>query len=169
MLLVDGSPTLTRFFSFRICTDAMLMMVLLGMPSHALKCRNPMEENQKRLKIVLGFFGTYEASQLLRRVSIIFQMTGGVEALVSRLPAEDCTVATPPPVVRICRGEADDIVKVRLQRLIGCIAASDDPDLDVMSATGVMLATAMELTVRLKKFRGYPAALCKMSKKYFCT
>ena len=167
LLLVDGSPTLTRFFSFRICTDAMLMMLLLGMPPQALKCRNHREENQQRLVNVLGFFSKPENSQLLRRVSIIFQMTGGVEALVSRLPAEDCTVATPPPVVRICRGEADTIVQVRLQRIIGCIAASDDPDLDVMPATGVMLATAMELIVRLRKFRGYPAALCKMSKKYF--
>ena len=112
LLLVDGSPTLTRFFSFRTCTDAMLVMVLLGMPSHALKCRNPREENHKRLKNVLGFFGKAEASQLLRRVSIIFQITGGVEALASRLPAEDCTVSTPPPMVRICRGEADTIAKV---------------------------------------------------------
>ena len=34
LLLVDGSPTLSRFFTFRAKTDAVLLMVLLGMPRH---------------------------------------------------------------------------------------------------------------------------------------
>ena len=32
LMRVDSSPTLSRFFTFRLCTDAMHTMVLLGMP-----------------------------------------------------------------------------------------------------------------------------------------
>ena len=57
LLLVDGSPTLSRFFTFRDKTDAMLLMVLLGMPPQAFTLRSvkPREENQKRMKNVHGF------------------------------------------------------------------------------------------------------------------
>ena len=116
LLQVDGCPTLTRFFSFRNKTDAMLVMVLLDMPQHAIRIRSggpvPREENRKRMENVHAFFKKEEAWQLLRRVSIGFQLTGGVEALVSRVPAENCSAATPPPIVRLCRGEADTLVKV---------------------------------------------------------
>ena len=169
LLLVDGSPTLSRFFTFLEKTDAMLLMALLRMPPQAFTLRsvNPREENQKRLNNVHEFFRHGDAYQLLARVCLSFQLTGGVEALVSRVPAEECDASRPPPVIRLLKGEADTVVKSRLRSIIRHIAASADPALDVGAATGVALATAMELTVRLKRFRGYPAALCKMSKTYF--
>ena len=35
LMIVDSSPTLSRFFTFRKCTDAILTMMLIGMPEHA--------------------------------------------------------------------------------------------------------------------------------------
>ena len=156
LLLVDSSPTLSRFFTFREKTDAMLLMALLGMPPQAFKVVSavPREENQKRLINVQAFFRHEDAYQLLARTCLAFQLTGGVEALVSTNPAEDCDASRPPPVIRLLKGEADTIVKLRLQKIIRCIAASDDPALDIGAATGVSLATAMELTVRLKRSEG---------------
>ena len=169
MLLVDGSPTLSRFFTFREKTDAMFLMALLGMPPQAFKVVSavPREENQKRLINVQAFFRHEDAYQLLARTCLAFQLTGGVEALVSRVPAEECDASRPPPIIRLLEGDADKVVRLRLRSIIRNIAASTDPALDVRAATGVSLATAMELTIRLRRFRSYPAALCKMSKKYF--
>lgn len=70
-------------------------------------------------------------------------------------------------MVRLCRGETATLVKERLQRIIRNIAAPDDPALDIGAATGVVLAVSMELVVRMRRFAGYPAALCRMSKRWF--
>ena len=50
LLHVDSHPTLSRFFTFRGCTDRMLTMLLIGMPRDVLKVRSikPRKENQKR-------------------------------------------------------------------------------------------------------------------------
>ena len=57
LLRVDSSPTLSRFFTFRVCTDAMHTMVLLGMPPQAFRLKpTARKENQKRLRIVMKFF-----------------------------------------------------------------------------------------------------------------
>ena len=47
---VDSGPTLSRLFTFRDCTDRMLTMVLLGVPSHAFRLRKakPRKESQPR-------------------------------------------------------------------------------------------------------------------------
>ena len=67
----------------------MLTMELIGMPSHAFQVRSvkPRKENQKRLRNVKAFFEHTEAPQTLRRTSLAFQLTGGVEAMVSEIPA----------------------------------------------------------------------------------
>ena len=51
LLIVDSSPTLSRFFTFRSCGARMLTMYLLGIPEHVLQVRGvkPRKENQKRL------------------------------------------------------------------------------------------------------------------------
>ena len=108
LLHVDSSPTLSRFFTFRDCTDRMLTMLLIGMPAHALKVRGvkPRKENQKRLGNVLLFFKHPEAPQALRRISLTFQLTGGVEAMVSEMQAIRCVIPAAgktPPLVRLCR------------------------------------------------------------------
>ena len=164
-LHVDTNPTLSRFFTFRDCTDRMLTMELIGMPSHAFQVRSvvPRKENQKRLKNVVHFYGHGEASQLLRRTNLTFQLTGGVEALVSEVPKP----GQPPPMVRLCQHAATHIVEDRLQRVLGCMADSDDPSLDIGAATNTLLALSMELVIRMRLFTGYPAALCRMSEKWF--
>ena len=63
LLHVDSSPTLSRFFTFRNCTDRMHTMMVLGLPPQAFKLRSvkPRQENQKRLRNVHKFFNHTEA------------------------------------------------------------------------------------------------------------
>ncbi len=165
LMIVDSSPTLGRIFAFRTCTDALLTMLLIGMPPQAfvLNKTKPREENKQRLLNVLAFCNHADAMQLLKRTAVSFQMTGGVEALVST----NHKPGTVPPIVRLRKGEADAIIKDRLQRIIRSIAASDDPLLAVAPAVNTLMAVSMELTVRMKQFQGYPAIRCRMSKRYF--
>ena len=37
LLKPDDKPTLTRFFTFRVCIDSILTMIMIGMPQAALK------------------------------------------------------------------------------------------------------------------------------------
>ena len=53
LLKIDSAPTLTRFFTFRACTDRMFTMHLIGMPTNALIVTSiqPRKDNQTRLTI----------------------------------------------------------------------------------------------------------------------
>lgn len=164
LLHVDSHPTLSRFFTFRGCIDRMMTMSLIGMPRHAFKVRSikPRAESQKRLRAVHGFFQHPDAPQTLRRACLAFQLTGGVEALVSANPS----TGEAPPLVRLVREEAADCLELRLQdifvRLVRC-----DPSLDVAPAVSVLLTTAMDMFLRVRAFLDYPIALVRMSKRWF--
>ena len=71
LLLPDDHPTLSRFFTFRVCVDKMLTMQLVGFPANALVVRDisMRAENQQRLKKVVAFFGNRDCDQALRRSS----------------------------------------------------------------------------------------------------
>ena len=166
LMHVDSAPTLSRFFTCRDCIDRMLAMHLVGMVKHALRIRKvkPRKENQKRLNNVLKFFKGDDAGQTLRRSCLNFQLTGGVEALLSEVaPKKD----QPPLVVRLCNNAAVDVVQGRMRMIACSIAAGDDPDLDIGPATGILVATSMELILRMVRFKDYPFALCRLSNKYF--
>ena len=124
---------------------------------------NPRKENQKRLKIVKSFFKHIEAPQLLRRTSLTFQLTGGVEALVSQKPAP----GEMPPLVKLCKHAATELVDDRVHRLLRSMGAGDDPALDVAAAVTTLLAVAMELEIRNRQFHNYPAKLCRMCVMWF--
>ena len=118
LLHVDSSPTLSRFFTCRDCQDRMLTMHMMGLVPHAFQVRKtkPRKENMKRLTSVHNFFGHKEASQTLRRNSITFQISGGVESLLSEEPA----AGKLPPAVRLCRNKAAvNVVHDRLRRIMG--------------------------------------------------
>ena len=115
LMKVDAKPVLSRFFTFRQCIEAMLAMSLLGFSQHALHLRKvkPRAENKKRLDLVQKFFRHTEAVQLLKRNCLTFQLTGGLEAILSEVPTEGRI----PPVVRLSKGEATELLKVRIPRL----------------------------------------------------
>ena len=156
---------MSRFFTCRDCLDRMLTMEMTGMVPHVVRVRKvkPRKESQKRMTSVQNFFKHAEAAQTLRRTAISFQLTAGVEALVSEVPKE----GQPPPIVRLCKNAAVNIAEDRLRRIVGSMATSDDPDLDIGAATGVLLAVSMELIIRMRRFKEYPFALCLLSNKYF--
>ena len=173
-LHVDSAPTLSRFFTCRDCLDRMLAMHLIGMERHAFQVRKikPRPENMKRLELVLKFFKHADAGQTLRRCSLTFQLTGSVEALLSETvekkdPNNPDGPPLPPLVVRLCKNAAVQVVQGRMRDIACSIAAYDDPDLDIGAATGTLVATSMELIIRLARFKDYSFALCRMSKTYF--
>jgi hypothetical protein len=164
LLTPDEHPTLTRFFSFRKLIDAMLTMDLIGMPRNKvfmLSKIKPREENQKRLKNVHKFFCNPEAKQVLRRASLVLQLTGGLEALTASKPKE----GQPPPIVSFAKGVAHDLVAKRLKRLFGVM--SNDPLLEIGPATSNLLGTAADLVLRFNKLLEYPFSLCLLCKRWF--
>ena len=137
-------------------------MDLLRMPRAALAVKSSAREiTQKRLKNVHSFFKKWSASQALRRASLILQLTGGVEGFVSAEPKE----GAPPTVAAILQGQAHAIVNERLQRLLG--AMHHDPDLDLAAATGALLATGVDLILRLNEYKKFPYKFCTMCRKWF--
>ena len=84
LLHFDSHPTLSRFFTFRGCIDRMLTMSLIDMPKRAFKVRSikPRQENQKRLRAVLGFFE--HAPSIYRRLQALgVQIAAFVEHLAA--------------------------------------------------------------------------------------
>ena len=110
---------------------------------------------------VLAFFKHSEATQCLRRTALCFQLTGGVEALVtaSRKPTE------PPIAVRLVKGAADHVVRDRLSRLLGAMPL--DPSLELAAATGAVLATGADLVIRMGQFKEHPSRVVNMSMRWF--
>ena len=106
LLHVDSAPTLSRFFTCRDCCDRMLTMHVLGMVKEAFKVRKtiPRPQNEKRMNIVQNFFKHGDAGFTLRVTAVGFQLTGGMEAMLSENPTE----REPPPIVRLCNDDGGE-------------------------------------------------------------
>ena len=157
LLTPDDHPTLTRFMTFRGCIDRMLLMLFLDFPKQCLSLPDQTLRvlNVKRLRKVQKFFKDHAGLQALRRASLAFQLTGGVEGFMARKSRGDV-----PAVVALVKGEVHQIVIQRLQRIIGALHL--DPHLDLAAALGVLLACASDLLLRLDTYRRFPFKLCLM-------
>ena len=113
LLTPDEHPTLTRFCTFQNIIDAMLTMELIGMPQVVFRLARirPREENQRQLKNVSDFFRQEEAKQLVRRASLVLQLTGGLEASTASNPDE----GQPPPILHFATGDAHSNLQFRLR------------------------------------------------------
>ena len=127
---------MSRFFTCRDCLDRMLAMKMINMAKDAFRVRKttPRPQNEKRMNIVQNFFKHADARYTLAQTCLTFQLTGGVEAMLSENPKE----GEPPPLVRLCKNEAVMMVEHRLRRIVGSIAAGHDPDLDIGAAMGLL-------------------------------
>ena len=81
---VDSHPTLTRFFTFRSCIDRLLCMVLLGITDTLNLKSSARKESQIRLTKVKRFLASVDGGQALRRSSLVMQLTGPIEAFMSK-------------------------------------------------------------------------------------
>ena len=133
-LHVDSAPTLSRFFTCRDCLDRMLAMNMINMAKDAFRVwkTTPRPQNEKRMTIVQNFFKHADAGFTLRVTALTFQLTGGVEAMLSENPKE----GEPPPLVRLCKNEAARMLEARLRGIVASIAAGHDPDHDIGAAMG---------------------------------
>jgi len=137
----------------------MLTMHLLGLPQAAFVVQGvvPRKENQKRLRNIQTFFADGRCMQALRRASLVLQLTGGVESMMA--------TKNVPSVVRIVNGEAHGSISDRLGHLLGVMHR--DPNLELGPATGGLLATACEITLRLNEYLKYPFLLCRMCRLWY--
>ncbi|CAK0870746.1 unnamed protein product [Prorocentrum cordatum] len=135
LLRPESHPTLTRFFTFRGVVDQMLTMHFVDMPKNAFV--------------------------LLRRASMVLQLTGGVEALTCAEPKPGAL----PTVVVLAKGAAHEVVNERLQRLLSTMCK--DQELDAGAAAGVLFGTAVDLIVRFDVFKAYPFQLCYLCRAWF--
>jgi len=96
-------------------------------------------QNQLRLKKVLRFFANRDCDQALRRSSLVLQLTGGVEAFMSKGEKD----GEEPKVVSLVRGVVHLEVLRRLRRIMAELHR--DPVLDAAAATGVLWGAASDL------------------------
>ena len=163
VLLVDNNPTLSRFFSFRGSFDRMLTMALLNFPATGGLSTKPSarEVGQKRVRRVRHWFSKPAAGQVLRRGSLVLQLTSVMEAFMSKNPNE----TEVPILVAIQQGKADNLLNDKLQHLLGVLHY--DPDLNIAGATAALLATAADVRARLDEYKKYPYRFVCMCRKWF--
>ena len=126
----------------------MLTMEFIGMPQviqlHKIK---PQQEKPKRITSVQAFFDSGEGQQVLRYTSLVFQLTGRVEALAASKPKD----GEPPRVVSFCNEQGHLIVEDSLRRLLKVLPV--DPALEIGPATSILLGTALDLILRLDQVK----------------
>ena len=164
LLRGDAHPTLSRFFTFRICADSMTTMDLLNFPLQGFQVKaTARERTQARIKKVRTFFGKPLASQVLRRASLVLQLTSAVEAYISKEPNLD--KGEPPKLVELLKLKAHVIINEKLQHLLENLC--NDPDLDQLGAVTALLATAADLVARLNLYLNDTCGFSRMCKKWF--
>ena len=103
----DAHPTLSRFFTFRRCVDCMTTMDLLKYPLQGFQVKaTARERTQARIEKVRTFFGKPLASQVLRRASLVLQLTSAVEAYIIKNPDK----GEPPKLVELLKLKAHVII-----------------------------------------------------------
>ena len=142
----------------------MLTMHLVGMAGDVFRVHSakPREENSKRIALVCGFFSHPEAAQVLRRSSLVLQLSSAVEAVTA---TTRCRAEEEPVMVKLVKGGAQDVVVSRLRRIIGAMHL--DPGLDLGPAICVLLATAVDLVVRFNMYLEYPFRLARLCRVWF--
>lgn len=160
---VDSRPTVTRFFTSRGNLDRMINVHLIVMPPIVFRVvsTKPREGDKGRPSLVQGFLSHPEAPQVLRRASLVLQLSGGVEALAATkpLPGEE------PVAVSLVEGAAQAIVVTRLRRLMGAMHLG--PALELGSAACVLLAAAVDLLVRFGVLALYLVKLALLCRAWF--
>ena len=160
----DAHPTLTRFFTFRRCVDCMTAMDLLKFPLQGFQVKaTARERTQARIEKVRTFFGKPLASQVLRRASLVLQLTSAVEAYISKEPNPD--KGEPPKLVELLKLKAHVIVDEKLQHLLENLCTY--PDLDQLAAVTALLATAVDLVARLNVYLKNTYGFARMCKQWF--
>lgn len=111
-LKVDDHPTLSRFFTFEQCVQAMLLLALLDAAVHifVLLTTQPRQENKNRLSKVLSWFAAPGAVQYLKRTCLGFEIVGPVMALASRKNKPGDV----PVLVRLAQGRAHEKAQSQL-------------------------------------------------------
>ena len=108
------------------------------------------EVGQKRLKRVRHWHSKPVFGQVLRRDSLVLQLTSCIETFMSREPTE----GELPTVVAIHQNTAHDLLNDQLQHLLGLLYY--DPDLNLSAATCALHGIAVDLKARLDKYLQYP-------------
>ena len=99
------------------------------------------EAGQKRLKRVRRWHSKPASSQVLRRGSLVLQLTSCMETFMSTNPKE----GDPPIVVAIHQNKAHDLLQVLRY----------DTDLNLAAATSALFAIAVNLIARLTQYLKY--------------
>ena len=147
-LKVDDHPTLSRFFTFEQCVQAMLLLALLDAAVHifVLLTTQPRQENRNRLSKVLSWFAAPGAVQYLKRTCLGFEIVGPVMALASRKNKPGDV----PVLVRLAQGRAHEKAQSQLTFLLRNLHR--DPSLDHGAATSVLISTAVNVRIRFDQY-----------------
>ena len=161
LLVVDESPTLSRFFTFKTHVEGLLLLQFLGVWTSVLRCSNvtPREKNRRRLANVHAFFAKEDAPQYLRRTALAMQLPAHVSDICGQLGQEG-----DPLLVRLAKGSVRSVVSADLTRLV--LSMHTDPDLDHSAFLTLALGTALDLVWRFQAYVEYPYLTCLLCRAY---
>ena len=151
LLVADEHPTLTRFFTFRLHIQALLLLSFLGIAPDvlSLSTTKPLEKTSKRLRSVLAFLALPGTQQYLSRTSLVLNLLDHAHRLCAQLhkPGE-------PLLVRLAKGQIletwDADVSLLLQRL------HLDPQLDVGPLLTLVMLVSIDAVERFRHYEAYP-------------
>jgi hypothetical protein len=161
-LVVDESPTLSRFHTFSQHINTLLLMDFLRMGPEVIKLTTvkPQEQNKGRVHYVHKFMKSKDAPQYLRRTSLCLQITMSATGTTSQKGMR----GDAPLLVRLCRGEVVERCQGHFTRLL--VQLWRDPGLDVGACVSAMMLTTCDLLLRFAEYQGYPCKLCLLCRRW---
>jgi hypothetical protein len=164
LIVLESSPTPTRFWTFTECVNRMTMMVMLGLPVHILQLATtrPQPLNSVRLKRLLKFFGTDDTLQRLKEASLALQLTGIAVSISAQ--KEDSDKHRAPLLVRLGQGEVQRRTSEHLRSMISKL--DTDADLDSVRAAVRLLNTEGSILQRYQIYSQYPTKLWELCSEF---
>ena len=161
LLLVDERPTLTRFFTFRVHIQALLLLSMLGIASETFRLSTvkPLEKTSQRLRSVLAFLSLPSTPQYLRRTSLVLDLLDHAHRTCAQLhkPGE-------PVLVRLAKGEVMSTWDEDLSRLLRRLRW--DPELDVAALVTLVFLVSIDVFVRFGQYEAYPYKLFELCRSH---
>ena len=160
----EEHPITSRFWTFSVCVDGLLRVVLLDLPVEvfSVTTTRPRPDNQKRLKLFHDFLQSAEGGQTLRIASLSLQLTAHATSLTAQ--KAQCGLNREPTLVRLGKRE---IQQKTCQHFIEIVSRLHlDPKLDIGRAFWSLLNTEAELLIRFEWYCGYPTKLWELCEEF---
>lgn len=144
---------------------SLLTLKLLGVPSLALEPHVTMNtDSSRRWQRFLHFYNGPFSLQRLKKTVLCLALTDAVLAVTAQKPSARQELDRDPTIVRLSRGEAQDIATQRFMWILHRVAL--DEGLALTSTLSGLLLTHGHVVARFSEYAQYPFALWQISSLY---